>query len=79
MANKKNVQSMTPVIYRYIEPKILGEINGQWVVLMSRNNGRCRFLRYNGEVFYLNGYKNIEHLTLEEAVRIFKWDKVPNL
>ena len=62
-------------IFRIIEPKILGEINGQWVALMSKNNGHCRYLFYNNERYYLDGLKNIDNLTLEEAIKIFKWDR----
>jgi hypothetical protein len=57
-------------IFRIIEPKILGEINGQWVTLMSANNGRRRFLYYNFKDYNLDGYENIDNLTLEEAIKI---------
>ncbi len=62
-------------IFRIIEPKILGEINGQWVTLMSADNGRRRFLYYNFEKYYLDAYKNIDNLTLEEAIRIMQDSK----
>ena len=62
-------------VCKELDDKILGEFNGQTVTLMFRDHGHCKFLRYKGENYYINGYKNIENLTLEEAVRIFKWDK----
>ncbi len=62
-------------VCKELDDKILGEFNGQTVTLMFRDHGHCRFLRYKDENYYINGYKNIENLTLEEAVRIFKWDR----
>ena len=62
-------------VCKELDDKILGEFNGQTVTLMFRDHGHCRFLRYKDKNYYINGYKNIENLTLEEAVRIFKWDK----
>jgi hypothetical protein len=63
-------------ICRVIEPKVLGEINGQWVTLMSRDNGHCRYLRYNGENYFINDKnKNLDTFTLEDAVRMFGWDR----
>ena len=62
-------------VNKELDDKILGEFNGQTVTLMFRDHGHCRFLRYKDKNYYINGYKNIENLTLEEAVRIFKWDK----
>jgi hypothetical protein len=62
-------------VCKELDDRILGEFNGHTVTLKFADNGHCRYLRYNNENYYLNGYKNIENLTLEEAVKIFKWDK----
>ena len=58
-------------ICRVIEPKILGEFNGQTVTLKFADNGHCRYLRYNNGNYYLDKNKNLDYFTLEDAIKTF--------
>ncbi len=59
-----------------LEPRILGEFNGHTVTLKFADNGHCRFLRYNGDNYYINDKnKNLDNFTLEDAVKTFQWDR----
>ncbi len=54
---------------------ILGEFNGQTVTIMFRDNGHCRFLRYNNENYYVDKNKSLDNFTLEDAIKTFGWDR----
>jgi hypothetical protein len=63
-------------VCKELEPRIPGEFNGHTVTLKFADNGHCRFLRYNGENYYINDKnKNLDNFTLEDVVKTFQWDR----
>jgi hypothetical protein len=58
------------------EKKIKKKFKGQTVTLKFRDHGHCRYLRYNNENYFINDKnKNLDNFTLEDAVRMFGWDR----
>ncbi len=63
-------------VCKELDPRILGEFNGQTVTLKFADHGHTRYLIYNGENYYINDKnKNLDNFTLEDAVKTFHWDR----
>jgi hypothetical protein len=66
-------------VCKELDDRILGEFKGQTVTLEFRDHGHCRYLSYNvfnGDNCFINDKnKNLVNFTLEDAVRMFGWDR----
>ena len=63
-------------VCKELDPRILGEFNGQTVTLKFADHGHTRYLIYNGENYFINDKnKNLDNFTLEDAVKTFHWDR----